>query len=155
MKKKEKSRGTKPKTVRQVIKPNEKEPEPSNSYVGATYHDKPISDHPDHSTQHNILQIHQDEERIRGFVQLKRGFVWETRKGTWGAIRKHDDHGHYSDDSNKYRKHGGSYFKDKAHAIEYVNGGDHDKLKLSSHPKDHNDLDTRPWSTSSQKMTED
>ena len=151
----EKSRGTKPKTVRQVIKPNEKEPEPSNSYVGATYHDKPISDHPDHSTQHNILQIHQDEERIRGFVQLKRGFVWETRKGTWGAIRKHDDHGHYSDDSNKYRKHGGSYFKDKAHAIEYVNGGDHDKLKLSSHPKDHNDLDTRPWSTSSQKMTED
>ena len=50
---------------------------------------------------------------------------------------------------------GGSYFKDKAHAIEYVNGGDHDKLKLSSHPKDHNDLDTRPWSTPSQKMTEE
>ena len=151
----EKSRSTKPKTVRQVIKPNKKEPDPSNAYVGATYHDKPISDHPDHSTQHNILQIHQDEERIRGFVQLKRGFVWETRKGTWGAIRKHDDHGHHSDDPNKYRKHGGSYFKDKAHAIQYVNGSDHDKLKLSSHPKDHNDLDTRPWSTPSQKMTQE
>ena len=67
-------------------------------------------------------------DRIRGFVQLKRGFVWETRKGTWGAIRKHDDHGHHSDDPNKYRKHGGSYFKDKAHAIQYVNGSDHDKL---------------------------
>tara|TARA_Y100000004_G_scaffold185759_1_gene236402 strand:- start:3492 stop:7502 length:4011 start_codon:yes stop_codon:yes gene_type:complete len=151
----EKSKATRPKIVKHDIDIKEKDPETSNAYVGSTYHDKPISDNPNHRMQHDILQIHQDEGAIRGFIQLRRGFVWETRSGTWGGIRRHDDHGHRSSDPKKHRKHGGSYFKDKAHAIEYVNGSNHDKLKLSPHPKDHNDMDTRPWSSSSQKMTQD
>lgn len=151
----EESKKSKPKTVEQKVKPSKKEPKQDNAYVGASYHDKPVSDSDHHKMQHDIYQIKQDEEGIRNFVQLHRGIVWQTKKGTWGALRSDDHHGHMSRDESKHVPHGGSYFKDKAHAIAYVNGVDNKEKKLNSDPKHHNDHETTHWSSFTHKTTRD
>ena len=60
-----------------------------------------------------------------------------------------------SSDKKKHVPHGGSYFKDKAHAVAYVNGVDNKEKKLKSDPKHHNDHETTHWSSFTHKTTRD
>jgi hypothetical protein len=121
------------------------EPDESNVYVGST--DKPISDSEHHQRQHGIYDIQKDEGKIRNFIQLHRGIVWETKSHSWGGLRNDDYSGAHAShdwggyDKSKYKAHGGSYFKDKEHAINYVNGKNVQD-RLHSNPQKHKDQRT-------------
>ena len=125
------------------------------THGGASYDDKPVSNKLDHQIQHGVYQVHQDEGKIKKFIQLSKGVIWQTISGSWGALRHNDDHGHHSHDSKKHKVHGGSYFKDKSHAVEYINGDKHKRKKLSSNPKDHGDRHISHYSGDGKETTRD